>query len=286
MKPTTFGVAPSGQAGHIFGMRTIAMLVAGLMTLWSVPASASSTQWYQTEGANIRLITSGLPDASGKLSGVLQIDLRPGWKTYWRDPGDAGVPPSLDVSRSVNVTSAELHFPAPERFEDASGHWAGYKHPVDLPVTFVVKVPGDPAVIEADVFLGVCETVCIPVQLSISVDPAAQPDDADDVATVEAALAALPGPEQPDFGVTPLPSGDPDTILVEAAFPGEPEGVEFFLAASDGFAFGAPERTEVDGKLRFKVPVLDRPGEKPTQGSLRYTLAARVSAVDGFIPFP
>ena len=44
-------------------------------------------------------------------TGVLDIDLKPGWKTYWRDPGDAGVPPQLDVSASTNVAGAELRFP-------------------------------------------------------------------------------------------------------------------------------------------------------------------------------
>ena len=265
---------------------TAASLISGLLTLGAAPASASSTPWLQTEGGNVRLITAGVPDATGNLAGVLQVDLRPGWKTYWRDPGDAGVPPTVDVSRSANVVSAELAFPAPERFEDASGHWAGYKHPVDLPITFTVKSPSEPAVVEADIFLGVCETICIPVQVSFSVDPAAEPDNADDVATVEAALAALPGPEQPDFGVTPIAAENPDTFLVEAAFPGGSEGVEFFLAASDGYSFAAPERIEVDGKLRFEIAILDRPAEKPAQGALRYTLVARGSAVDGLVPFP
>ncbi len=54
---------------------------------------ASSSDWFETEGARIRLVTTGKPAADGKLKGMLDIELKPGWKTYWRDPGDAGVPP-------------------------------------------------------------------------------------------------------------------------------------------------------------------------------------------------
>ncbi len=64
---------------------------------------------------------------------MLEIDLKPGWKTYWRDPGDAGVPPTLDASASSNIASAELSFPAPQRFDDGFAIWAGYKEPVGIP---------------------------------------------------------------------------------------------------------------------------------------------------------
>ena len=162
---------------------------------------------------------------------MLQIDLKPGWKTYWRDPGDAGVPPTLDVSASSNIASAELSFPAPQRFDDGFAIWAGYKEPVSFPVAFTLADPKQPAAIEAKVFLGICETICVPVQATFSLDPASDPDNADDAAIVQAALDALPGPEQPDFGVTLLKGGK-DEVLVEAAFAGEPASVDFFLAGS------------------------------------------------------
>ena len=63
---------------------------------------------------------TGPADEKGVLQGALEIDLKPGWKTYWRDPGDAGVPPTIDATASSNVASAELSFPAPHRFDEAS----------------------------------------------------------------------------------------------------------------------------------------------------------------------
>ena len=91
----------------------------------------------------MRLVTSGKADEAGRIQGVLDIELKPGWKTYWRDPGDAGVPPQIDVSASTNITDAAFSFPPPQRHDDGYGKWAGYNHPVSLPVTFTLSSPRD-----------------------------------------------------------------------------------------------------------------------------------------------
>ena len=261
------------------------LLTALLATASAEPALASSSDWYQAAGGSVRLVTSGGPDKNGIVQGALQVELKPGWKTYWIDPGDAGVPPTIDVSESGNVTSAEMSFPAPHRFDDGFAKWAGYKQPVSFPVAFTLADPGAPASIEAKVFLGVCETICIPVQATFTLDTASDPDNADDAAVVQAALDALPGPEQPDFGARAVAGGN-DEVLVEAAFPGEPEAVDFFLAGSDGFQFGPPERRVEGDRLLFSVPILQRPDKAPDKGGLHYTLVTGAGAVSGTLPYP
>ncbi len=259
---------------------------AMLMSIaWTSCALASSSAWFDAEGGRVRLITTGLADEQGRIPGVLQIDLRPGWKTYWIDPGDAGVPPSVDVSNSGNVVAAELSFPAPKRFDDGFAKWAGYDQPVAFPVTFTVADAGQPAMIEAQVFLGICETICIPVQATLTLDVAQDPKNADDAADVEAARAALPGPEQPDFGVTLL-AGGKDEVLVEAAFAGDPASVDFFLAGSNGYLFAPPVRREEGRQLKFSVPILERPEAMPDKGGLHYTLVTDAGAVSGILPYP
>ncbi|TIW88948.1 MAG: hypothetical protein E5V51_06740, partial [Mesorhizobium sp.] len=148
----------------------ILLLGAAIGLATALPATASSSAWYNSEGGKVRLVTSGKPDDAGRIRGILDIALKPGWKTYWRDPGDAGVPPQLDISASTNIADATLSFPAPQRHDDGYGKWAGYNYPVSLPVTFTLSTPNQPAVIDADVFLGICETICIPVQTRLSVD--------------------------------------------------------------------------------------------------------------------
>ncbi|ODT14353.1 MAG: hypothetical protein ABS57_16040 [Mesorhizobium sp. SCN 65-12] len=263
----------------------ILMLGAALGAANCLPAAASSSNWYDSEGGKVRLVTSGKADENGHLQGLLQIVLKPGWKTYWRDPGDSGVPPQLDVSPSTNVTAADLSFPAPQRHDDGYGKWAGYSHSVSFPVTFTLAAPGQPTAIQADVFLGICETICIPVQTRLTVDPNADPDNAEDAALIKAALSTLPVPARTDFGIELLP-GDHETLVVQANFPGDAAAADFFVAGEHDYMFGAPVRSEKNGKSIFTVPILDRPSTTPTDGGLHYTLTSSAGAVEGVLPFP
>ncbi len=147
----------------------------------------------------MRLVTTGRPDAQGRLQGALDIELKPGWKTYWRDPGDNGVPPQLGIDGSTNVTGAEMSFPAPRRHDDGYGQWAGYDHSVSLPILFTLAAPQSQTKIDARIFIGICETICIPVQAKLEVDPGTDPDNGADAQAVEAALAALPPEAHPGF---------------------------------------------------------------------------------------
>ena len=274
--------APQMSAMRILSTAALCLLIAAAS---QTSASATVSDWVDVEGGRVRLVTAGAPDASGMLQGALEIDLHPGWKTYWRDPGDAGVPPQIDVSRSINVTAAEMRFPAPERFDDGFSKWAGYKHPVAFPVTFTLKAPGEPTQIEADVFLGICETICIPVKGSFALDPANDPDNPEDEALVAAAFETLPEAARPDFGVT-VRTTDDKQLVVEAALPGDAKSAEFFVAGEQGYMFGTPVRAENDGTTVFTVPILERPDARPAAGALHYTLSTAAGAVEGSLPYP
>lgn len=254
-----------------------------LLAMLASPAHSASSQWLEAQGARVRLVTSGLPGRDGTLTGVLEIALAPGWKTYWRDPGEVGVPPNLDVDASGNIAGARLSFPAPQRIVDGYATWAGYKKSVALPVRLTLKEPADP--ILANVFLGVCEAICIPVQGELAVDPARDPENAEHAAIVAAALAHLPDPEQPGFGAKIIET-TPERIVVEASLPGEPTAAEFFLAGEDGYAFGTPERLDEPGKTLFSIALLDRPSERPAGAGLAYTLVTTAGAVEGLLPYP
>jgi DsbC/DsbD-like thiol-disulfide interchange protein len=250
-----------------------------------LPAAASSSAWYESQGGRVRLVTTGKPNAQGHVRGVLDIALKPGWKTYWRDPGDSGVPPQMDISGSTNVAAVELSFPAPERHDDGYGTWVGYDHSVLLPASFTLSAPNQPARINANIFLGMCETICIPVQATLTVDPASDPDNPDDKALADTAAVALPAKPTPAFGATPLP-GDHETLVVEATVPGDSAAADFFIAGADDYMFGAPVRSDKDGKLVFSVPILDRPTTTPTGGGLHYKLTSSYGAVAGLLPYP
>ena len=69
-----------------------------------------------------------------------RLQLQPGWKTYWRTPGDSGVPPRFDFSKSENVEAVTVLWPAPTKFDDgAGGHSLGYHDQIVLPLRIVAE---------------------------------------------------------------------------------------------------------------------------------------------------
>ena len=120
-----------------------ALWVAVLLFAAPPGALAEETSgWSSAHGGAMRLIP-GAAMPGGRGAGV-EIRLDPGWKTYWRDPGDAGVPPVFDWSRSDNLAKVTLSWPAPTRFDDEAGSSIGYKHDVVFPLAVVAKDPAKP----------------------------------------------------------------------------------------------------------------------------------------------
>src|SRR5262249_52900593 len=135
------------------------------------PAHAGeASAWDEGLQSAVRLIAARSAGAGKELiyrSGI-EVKLNPGWKTYWRYPGDSGVPPVFDFSKSENVKSATVLFPAPKRFDDgAGGHSIGYKDGVLLPVHVVPSDPKKPALLRLKLDYAVCEKLCLPADAKL-----------------------------------------------------------------------------------------------------------------------
>lgn len=267
-------------------MRTLLTpaLVASALSCLTWQAAASSSHWFETEAARVRLVTAGNAGPDGVVRGILDIELKSGWKTYWRDPGEAGVPPTVDVSKSPNIAGAKIDFPPPQRHDGGGFQWAGYDHSVALPIEFELKTAEESGPISADIFLGVCETICVPLQANLTVDPASDPDNPEDAAAVAAAFGALPGPARPDFGVKVVSEKGAAPVLLEANFPGDPESAELFVAAEEGYMFGPPTRSLRNGKAVFSMNA-ELPAEPGTGPGLHYTLSTDAGSVSGILPY-
>lgn len=255
------------------------MLAILLANAAALPVHAASSAWHETTGGRVRLVTDGRIDDKGALRGALQIDLQPGWKTYWRDPGSSGVPPQIDVSASGDWSSAALDFPVPQRHEDASGKWAGYDYPVSFPVTLQAVQGKAPTSVKGSVFLGVCATICVPLQASIdlTIDTAATP--ADERGVVDAAWAGLPAPASIGFDVTSDVEGD----VLKLATQAPSRVVDLFVAGEDGYVFGHTTRRGENG---FEIVIVSRPKSTPSGLGLHYTMTTEQGAVSGMIPYP
>lgn len=123
------------------------------------------------------LTAQGLPDDLARLDVLpgwrmengnrmvgFRITLAPGWKTYWRAPGDAGIPPLFAWNGSENVEGLRFHWPVPEVFDQAGMRSIGYESHVTIPVE-ILSDPGAPLRLAGSVDIGVCDTVCVPVAL-------------------------------------------------------------------------------------------------------------------------
>jgi len=125
-----------------------------------------ASPWQQDSHSAVRLLAGSRSGAV--LLGGIAFQLQPGWKTYWRTPGDSGVPPRFDFSKSDNVEAVTVLWPAPTKFDDgAGGNSLGYHDQVVLPLRIVAKNADKPVTLRADINYAVCEKLCIPVEANV-----------------------------------------------------------------------------------------------------------------------
>lgn len=253
--------------------------LAALPCLALSEAQAAASAWHEATGARIRLVVEDAPLADGSWRGALEVDLQPGWKTYWRDPGDAGIPPQVDVSASMNIAGAELGYPAPVRLGGEDGGWAGYDRPMAFPIVFRVEDPSRFAAIEADVLIGVCEDICVPVMVRLTPPPSAG-SDVLSARVVDAAFASLPGAASPGFGLKDMARRG-DDIFVAAE--GADATAGLFLVSPPGWVLGMP-RAAMEGDVPgFLIPVAEAPGDMALPDAIDYTLVTSNAAVSGVV---
>lgn len=141
---------------------------------------------------------------------AFEISLRPGWKTYWRSPGESGIPPRLGWDKAQNIARADLHWPEPSILETFGSKIVGYEGHIVLPIEISPKAPGEPVRAGGMLEIGVCKDVCVPVSLAFAAD---LPSEGRMDPAIRAALDAVPrqttGDKIPGMAcsVTPLPDG-------------------------------------------------------------------------------
>lgn len=225
------------------------------------PAFALDSGWATTEGARMRLLVDPTRTDGGTIAGVLDIELEPGWKTYWIDPGGSGIPPTVDLAGSEGITLETMRLPAPVRVDDGYSVWAGYTHSVRFALEFEAA---DAAQLEANVFIGVCEKICVPFQSTFSLaipGPDGQPAAGSETARVVAsARMALPDAPGQDFSISaPRFDAAAKMLTVSVTLPADqPENAvpDLFVSGQPDWAFAAPRLAERDGRSAvFTVPV-------------------------------
>lgn len=165
-------------------IKRILTAAALALTSFALPAQAQSV------GDLLKVeFLPGWKTETGTHMGGLRLKLAPGWKTYWRSPGDAGIPPEFDWSGSANIRNLQIHWPKPEVFDFNGMRTIGYSHEVVLPVEIWPVRAGDPVEVQAHVGLGICRDICVPASVSFGAQMASG---GGPVAPIAQALKARP----------------------------------------------------------------------------------------------
>ena len=189
---------------------------------------AASSPWWTTDQGAVRLIASSNAVGEGsQLHLGLHFKMKPGWKIYWRSPGDAGFPPQLDWSGSENLGQMTIDWPAPTRFSVIGLETLGYKEEVVFPLTLKPLESGKTVKIRSKVRYLTCDEICIPYEATL-------------------ALSLPPGPEV----------SSPEAYLINEFRARVPEKVNDLKSSISSVVVNGPPGKQV---LRITAEALDNP---------------------------
>jgi DsbC/DsbD-like thiol-disulfide interchange protein len=256
---------------------TLAIGFAILTTSMAMEARAQdASPWQRSGHAAVRLL-AGSRSGSVLLGGVA-MQLEQGWKTYWRNPGDSGVPPRFDFSKSDNVEAVTVLWPAPTKFDDgAGGHSLGYHNQIVLPLRIVAKNADKPVTLRADINYAVCEKICIPVEANAELSFASVASTED--GALSAALDTVPKPasigDPNPLTIRDVKREGKSTVLVDVAAPDGKEVNLFVEGPTPDWGLPIPNQIEKSPpgikRFTFELDGLP-PGAKPDGAALKLTL--------------
>jgi DsbC/DsbD-like thiol-disulfide interchange protein len=243
----------------------------------AIDARAQDASPWQRDGHSAVRLLAGSRSGAVLLGGIA-FQLEPGWKTYWRTPGDSGVPPRFDFSKSENIEAVTVLWPAPTKFDDgAGGHSLGYHNQVVLPLRIVAKSADKPVTLRADINYAVCEKLCIPVQANaeLAITSVASTEDS----ALFAALDTVPKPanvgDPNPLTIRDVKRDGKSAVLVDVVSP-DAKAVNLFVEGpTPDWALPVPKLLEKSppGVKRFTFE-LDGlpPGTNPEGAALKFTL--------------
>lgn len=231
---------------------------AMVLPLNAAPADSPHAAWQGTEEAAARLISDrNALDAEGRVWLGVHIRLKPGWKTYWRNPGESGAPPLLNWQGSQNLAATDVQWPAPIRFSAFGFDSFGYHDEVVLPVLLQAAAPGKPLTARLTMDYMVCKNVCVPMHVKWALElkpgrnqPSSSPPtptSREAAALIRRYLALVPkaaGPSTMTIRRTWVGGPDGNQTLVVEAHADQPfQAPDLMVEAPEPFGFGRPDVT-------------------------------------------
>ncbi len=242
----------------------VLLAIAPVIFSGSAGAGPDASSHVSFNHSTVRLINGGLGHDAELLAGV-EIKLEPGWKTYWRVPGAAGLPPQFSWTGSGNLADIQLAWPAPGRYDDATGETIGYKDHVLFPLKVRAGDSSKPVHLKLNLFYAVCNDICVPVTAKVSLVLGMTSPPAADRTLIANSAALVPAPDSDaitveSLKIVPAQNGP----LLRATLSGQvrPAATDIFVEGANEVYFRKPRfKSTANGSTVFDIPIhgLDKP---------------------------
>jgi len=274
-----------GKQSLIFAAIAAAAIAGATVFPIGSEARAETGAWAESAHAKARLVSAVAATGARRVQLGLEISLEPGWKTYWRAPGEGGMPPRFDWSGSANLANVDIAWPAPKAFEIGGLESVGYADHVILPLDVGLANTGEPLALRLSLQYAVCREICMLVEAKLSLDLPGPAQQTSESLTNAAAIAQFqarvprPGAELGwrIAGTTRKTVGEGadrrEVIVIDVANAGSPFGAPAMLFESPGLRFGKSMlRPAPDGAQARFVAAMRGAATAPGGGDLLLTL--------------
>lgn len=273
MEPRSYRAYPV-----LFGALT-ALVLSGSSVLEAGESSSATLASLSSlsKPSTVELLAGG-PAGDRQLVAGVRVRLKPGWKTYWRNPGQSGMPPSFDWSGSSNVADAEVLFPAPRRYTANGETVYGYHEEVIFPVRITPAKAGDPVKLSLSMTYAICRDICMPIQAEAAAELGTDMGGGQNLAEIERYEKRVPQDQVPGLDIAAIRSAFEDgkeALNVELKVADESDPVEIFIEnAPAGVSLGASRlvASEADRRL-YRISVdKNRTGQPIREAKIALTV--------------
>ncbi|WP_455479700.1 protein-disulfide reductase DsbD domain-containing protein [Bartonella sp. B23] len=248
-----------------------------ILELFDIPVSAQTeqntcffaTSWYESDGGRVRLAITE-PSLSEKRDGIIEIILKPGWKTYWRNPGDSGMAPFFNFNQQV---SYEIFYPVPQLYETENGWSLGYKNRVVLPFS----LSGSSKNLSGTLTLGLCHKLCLPFTVNFDFSSSVQKKKQLPLSLLKEAQASLPDTTHHEFKISA--EKDTNNIFIKIQNNSEATPSSLFLDGGEMQIGPAKKVNENAEYTLFSAPIYFIPNEE--NQIVFYTISFKSHALSG-----
>lgn len=262
---------------------SLAILLFGLLN--TTHSMAEITKWQDLGGGRVRLVTVYDP-VSDVVEGIIDVELQPGWVTYWRNPGESGIPPDFNFSKSSGVAVSQPDFPIPVSKKSFGIVSMVYQNHVAFPFKASPLTSPLSGKLQLDLLMGVCDEICIPAMATLTQDLSKlNRSDLPSSSLIELAKQTIPVENGDDPALPQILSARTITdsaVLIEARLSRTANKLELFAEGQDNwFFYPAKLLDQKENLARFELSLSDLPKDADiTKSPLRLTLSVDGTGVE------